>query len=110
MEDEESVRTLTRSLLEEGGYTVIEASNGTHALEVAGRHSGPIHLLLTDVVMPGMNGRVLAQKMIETQPKDEGDLHIRLHGQLFLSWGTFRCGSNPRPKAVFSGNVAREVA
>jgi len=69
VENEESVRTLTRSLLEEAGYTVIEASNGAQALEVAGRRSGPIHLLLTDVVMPGMNGRVLAKKMIEAQPK-----------------------------------------
>jgi two-component system, cell cycle sensor histidine kinase and response regulator CckA len=69
VEDEESVRTLTRSLLEEGGYTVLDASNGAHALEIAGRHSGRIHLLLTDMVMPGMNGRMLAQKMIEAQPK-----------------------------------------
>lgn len=69
VEDEESVRTLTRSLLEEAGYMVIEASNGAQAFEIAGRHSGPIHLLLTDVVMPGMNGRVLAQRMIEAQPK-----------------------------------------
>ena len=68
VEDEESVRTLTRSLLEEEGYTVIEASSGTHALEVAGRHCGPIHVLLTDVVMPGMNGRELAQKMIANYP------------------------------------------
>ena len=69
VEDEESVRTLTRSLLEEGGYTVIEASNGAQALEIVGRFSGPIHLLLTDVVMPGMNGRVLAERMIEVQPE-----------------------------------------
>ena len=68
VEDEESVRTLTRSLLEEGGYTVLEASSGIHALEVAGRHSGPIHLLLTDVVMPGMSGRELSQKMIANYP------------------------------------------
>jgi CheY-like chemotaxis protein len=68
VEDEESVRTLTRSLLEEGGYTVIEASSGTHALEVAGKYSGPIHLLLTDVVMPGMNGRELARKMVANYP------------------------------------------
>jgi CheY-like chemotaxis protein len=68
VEDEQSVRTLTRSLLEDGGYTVLEASNGMHALELAGRHSGPIHLLLTDMVMPGMNGRVLAQKMTEGHP------------------------------------------
>ena len=68
VEDEESVRTLTRSLLEEGGYTVIEARSGTHALEVAGKYSGPIHLLLTDVVMPGMNGRELARKMVANYP------------------------------------------
>jgi CheY-like chemotaxis protein len=69
VEDEDSVRTLTRSLLEEGGYTVIEASRGTHALEIAERYSGQIHLLLTDVVMPGMNGRALAQKMTAVHPK-----------------------------------------
>ena len=68
VEDEESVRTLTRSLLEEAGYTVIEASNGIHALEVAGRYSGPIHLLLTDVVMPGMNGPTLAESLVVTNP------------------------------------------
>jgi two-component system, cell cycle sensor histidine kinase and response regulator CckA len=68
-EDEESVRTLTRSLLEDGGYTVLEASNGPQAIEVAGRYSGPIHLLLTDMVMPGMNGHELARKMIADRPK-----------------------------------------
>jgi PAS domain S-box-containing protein len=68
VEDEEAVRTLTRSLLEEGGYTVIEASNGTRAMEVAGAYSGAIDLLLTDMVMHGMNGRVLAQKMLAAHP------------------------------------------
>lgn len=67
-EDEESVRLLTRSFLEEHGYTVLVASSGTDAIEVAEKHSGPIHLLLTDLVMPGMNGRALAQKMIATRP------------------------------------------
>jgi Response regulator receiver domain/Histidine kinase-, DNA gyrase B-, and HSP90-like ATPase len=60
VEDEELVRTLTCSILDEAGYTVIEASNGALAIEIARKHFGPIHLLLTDVVMPGMNGRVLA--------------------------------------------------
>jgi two-component system, cell cycle sensor histidine kinase and response regulator CckA len=69
VEDEESVRTLTRTLLEEAGYTVIEASNGIQALEAAGSYSRPIHLLLTDVVMPGMNGPTLADSMLVTHPK-----------------------------------------
>jgi two-component system, cell cycle sensor histidine kinase and response regulator CckA len=68
VEDEESVRVLTRTLLDETGYTVIEASNGIDALEVAGRYSGPIHLLMTDVVMPGMNGPTLAESLVVTNP------------------------------------------
>jgi two-component system cell cycle sensor histidine kinase/response regulator CckA len=68
VEDEESVRTLTRSLLEEAGYQVIEARSGADALEVTASYSGPIHLLLTDVVMPGMNGPDLAERLAVTHP------------------------------------------
>jgi two-component system cell cycle sensor histidine kinase/response regulator CckA len=68
VEDEESVRTLTRSLLEEAGYKVVEARSGADALEVAGSYSGPIHLLLTDVVMPGMNGPDLAERLAIAHP------------------------------------------
>jgi CheY-like chemotaxis protein len=64
VEDEQSVRKLTRSLLEESGYTVLEAENGAHAVEIAKQHHGPIHLLLTDVVMPGMNGPAVADKIL----------------------------------------------
>ena len=63
VEDEESLRTLTRSILEYGGYRVLEASNGLEAMEIAKEFSGNIHLLLTDMVMPGMNGRAVAEKM-----------------------------------------------
>jgi two-component system, cell cycle sensor histidine kinase and response regulator CckA len=64
VEDEQSVRKLTRSLLEESGYTVLEADNGAHAVEIAKQHHGPIHLLLTDVVMPGMNGPTVVDKIL----------------------------------------------
>jgi CheY-like chemotaxis protein len=60
----ESVRALTRNLLEQGGYTVLEADNGAHAVEIAKKHHGPIHLLLTDVVMPGMQGPALTDKIL----------------------------------------------
>src|ERR1700722_12127668 len=69
VEDEESVWTLTRTLLEEAGHTVIEASNGIQALEAASSYSRPIHLLLTDVVMPGMNGPTLADSFFVSHPK-----------------------------------------
>jgi DNA-binding NtrC family response regulator len=54
--------------LQESGYTVLSAADGMEALEVDRRHSGQIHLLLTDVVMPGMNGRVLAERLAPLHP------------------------------------------
>jgi CheY-like chemotaxis protein len=69
VEDEQSLRALTRDLLEHSDYTVLEASSGDHALEVAQRHGGPIHLLLTDVVMPGMNGAALAANLAPLYPE-----------------------------------------
>jgi PAS domain S-box-containing protein len=61
VEDEESLRTLTCTLLEQAGYKVLEANGGDQAIEIARHHRGPIHLLLTDVVMPGMNGCAVAE-------------------------------------------------
>jgi two-component system cell cycle sensor histidine kinase/response regulator CckA len=68
VEDEESLRTLTRSILEQGGYTVIEAANGAEAIEVATGYRDPIHLLLTDMVMPGMSGRAVAERVSQLHP------------------------------------------
>jgi CheY-like chemotaxis protein len=69
VEDEESLRTLTRSQLEDSGYTVLEASCGSEAIRIARQHRGPIHLLLTDVVMPGMNGRAVAESLTASRPE-----------------------------------------
>jgi len=68
VEDEEGVRKLSRLVLESYGYTVLEASNGRQAIDVAAAHEGPIHLLLTDVVMPKLNGRELAASITRTRP------------------------------------------
>jgi CheY-like chemotaxis protein len=68
VEDEESLRTLTRSILEQGGYEVLEACNGMEAVEIARDHSGTIQLLLTDMVMPGMNGQAVAEKLGQMHP------------------------------------------
>jgi PAS domain S-box-containing protein len=64
-EDDDAVSELTRRLLTRNGYTVLIASSGPAALELADRHDGPIDLLLTDVVMPGMLGRELAERFAE---------------------------------------------
>ncbi len=60
VEDMETVRRLTRAVLEGEGYTVLAAEDGPSALRIAEGHSGEIHLLLSDIVMPGMNGPELA--------------------------------------------------
>jgi DNA-binding response OmpR family regulator len=62
-EDDTLVRKFAREVLNREGYSVIEAARGDEALELASRTPGPIHLLLTDVVMPGMNGRTLWEKL-----------------------------------------------
>lgn len=68
VEDEPQVRTLARRVLEASGYTVLEAERGEQALELATAHAGPIHLLLTDVVMPGIGGPGLAQELARAHP------------------------------------------
>jgi CheY-like chemotaxis protein len=67
-EDEELVRKFVRSVLEKSGYTVLEAHHGSEALRVALQHPDPIHLLLTDMVMPLMDGKLLAQRMMDLRP------------------------------------------
>jgi signal transduction histidine kinase len=68
VEDSESLRRLVNHVLVKHGYTVILASDGEEALTVSHRHPGPIHLLVTDVVMPRMGGPELAKKLTETRP------------------------------------------
>ena len=67
-EDEPMVRKLARETLESYGYTVIETESVFEALEIAAIYEGSIDLLLTDVIMPGMNGRELYEKMHEIRP------------------------------------------
>ncbi|MGE0441494.1 MAG: ATP-binding protein [Gemmatimonadales bacterium] len=67
-EDEDSVRRLTRMLLEQDGLVVLEAASGEDALALAEQWTGAIDVLLTDLVMPGMNGRELAGQILAARP------------------------------------------
>ncbi len=69
VEDEESLRILSRNLLELGGYRVLEACNGEEALEMATKNAGSIDLLLTDIIMPGINGWELSKRLVEMMPQ-----------------------------------------
>jgi CheY-like chemotaxis protein len=68
IEDDRSVRTVARQILELFGYTVLESGNGDEALRICHEYTGPIHLVLTDVVMPNLNGIELAQMLAALRP------------------------------------------
>ncbi len=69
VEDETSLRKLTCNTLKQSGYKVLEAKDGPEAIEIASQYQGEIHLLFTDVVMPGMSGHQLAEKLSSGGPK-----------------------------------------
>ncbi len=94
VEDEEAIRDLISGQLQGDGYHVLTAANGAHAIEVANSYKGQIHLLITDVVMPGMNGAILARNLsvdrpgmrilfmtgyIEFRPRDQESLPLDAH-------------------------------
>jgi len=67
-EDDGSVRALAVNVLQKHGYTVLEARNGQEAVSLAQAHEGPIHLILTDVVMPELAGRPMAERLVSLRP------------------------------------------
>ncbi len=94
VEDEDAVRALAAHVLRTRGYTVLEACNGAEAMRICFQHTGPIHLLATDVVMPGYSGRELADRLLDLRP----ETHV-----LFLSGYT-------DDAVVRHGVLAAEVA
>jgi CheY-like chemotaxis protein len=69
VEDEETVRTSVREILRTYGYQVLDAPSGEAGLELLSSHNGTIHLLLTDAVLPGMPGRILAEQLTALRPE-----------------------------------------
>jgi DNA-binding response OmpR family regulator len=69
VEDEDTVLRLAREYLQMQGYNLLEAADGEAALQLSAAHKGPIHLLLTDIIMPGITGRELANQLSRTRPE-----------------------------------------
>ena len=68
VDDDEAIRRLIQRILQQEGFHVIEASDGAEALKVASAYAGPVDLLLTDVIVPKVNGLVLAQLLLHERP------------------------------------------
>jgi CheY-like chemotaxis protein len=69
VDDEEALRVAARRMLERAGFNVVQASDGADALRVLAEHTGPVHVLVTDVVMPGVGGPELARRLREVRPE-----------------------------------------
>jgi DNA-binding NtrC family response regulator len=69
VEDDDALRNITKKMLQKYGYNILEAENGEKALNIGETHEGPIHLLLTDVVMPVMSGSDLSEKLQSIRPE-----------------------------------------
>jgi PAS domain S-box-containing protein len=109
VEDEDTLRVLTKNLLELNGYTVLEAANGAAALEKSEHTRGEIHLLLTDVVMPGINGRELADRLKAKRPQIKTMFMSGYTGQRVGEETIFEPGSIFLQKPFSREQLARKV-
>jgi two-component system, cell cycle sensor histidine kinase and response regulator CckA len=108
-DDQAGVRAPLRRILEQSGYRVIEAGGGEEALAVAGGLEGPIHLLLTDVVMPGMNGGELARKLGESRPKMKVLFMSGFSPEAVVTNGKLHPGSSFLSKPFTAGDLVDRV-
>jgi len=109
VEDEQAVRDLTVRILRQLGYVILTASSGAEALEIGQTHDGIIHLLLTDVVMPGMSGRHLADQLLQRRP---GTKVLFLSGyteNTVVHHGVLDAGVNFLPKPFSRESLARKL-
>jgi len=109
VEDEVALRKLSRQLLELCGYQVLEAESGAEALKISREHKQAIHLLLTDVVMPGMSGRVLADQLVVQRPETQVVYMSGYTGQTVGEHGVLAEGSFFLPKPFTREALARKV-
>jgi CheY-like chemotaxis protein len=109
VEDEESVRGLVRGVLEKGGYTVLEASRPADALVTCRQYEGPIHLLLTDVVLPQMSGPEVADRLQIMRPETRVLYMSGYTGDAIVHYGVLERGVPFVEKPFTPDQLARKV-
>jgi PAS domain S-box-containing protein len=109
VEDNDSLRQLTCEFLATAGYTILAARDGSEAIRIARQHKDPIHLLLTDVVMPGMSGSELAKRLAALRPSLRV-LYTSGHtGDAILQQGVLEEGTSFLPKPFTRDALAEKV-
>ena len=108
-EDEPPVRAIARQVLERQGYTVLEAATAERALDIAAQYSGAIHLLLTDVIMPGMNGQELATRLAHVRPETRVIFMSGYTDDAVMRHGVLQPGSTYMQKPFTPDAIARKV-
>ncbi|MBM4133586.1 MAG: PAS domain S-box protein [Nitrospira sp.] len=109
VEDDQVVRTFVRDLLVECGYDVVEAAGAEEALRWAERHQGPIHLLLTDVIMPGLSGRQLAERIGAMRPDTKVLFMSGYTGDIVIRYGLQEMGAEFIQKPFNAESLERQV-
>ncbi len=109
VEDEAEVRALAREALATKGYRVLEAANGREAIGLAAAEAGPIHLLVTDVVMPGLNGRQVATHLKASHPEARVLYMSGYTDDAIVQHGVLDPGTEFLPKPFTPDALARKV-
>jgi nitrogen-specific signal transduction histidine kinase len=109
VEDEQAVRDLTVRILQQLGYTILTASSGGEALEISQTHAGHIDLLLTDVVMPQMSGRQLADHLRESRPKTKVLFLSGYTENTVVHHGVLDAGVDFLPKPFSRENLSKKL-
>ncbi len=108
-EDDDLLRPLAQNVLEKFGYTVLAAANADAALASASGHQGPIHLLVSDVVMPGASGRELARRLAATHPETKVLFVSGYTDDAIVHHGMLEPGLNYLQKPFTPATLARKV-
>jgi PAS domain S-box-containing protein len=109
VEDEESILNVSKIALEHFGYTVLSARIPGDALDIINRHGGPIHLLITDLVMPGMNGKELAEEIEKREPDIKVIFMSGYTGNAIAHRGILESNVHFLPKPFSINSLAQKV-
>ena len=109
VEDNEALRNLAKKVLRNYGYAILEAENGEKALNIGETHEGPIHLLLTDVVMPGMSGSDLSEKLQSIRPETRVIYTSGYSDNAIVRHGILRQGINFIEKPFSPKSLGKKV-